>query len=193
MDDARGRESRSPGAEAGGAACGDFSLAQKPRYDVCDPWADLRSRGPSALCYGGRVAGTRQGRLFEKLGALLLPMSDYAVFGSGPLVAHGLLEEARDVDVVARGAAWERATELGPVLAAAEGDPPVVRLESGAIEIFGGWLGWDIDAIIESAELVDGLPFARLEDVLAFKRAHGRPKDLEHARLLEAYLRDETP
>ena len=68
-----------------------------------------------------------------------------------------------------------------------------MRLESDAIEIFGGWLGWDIDAIIEDAELVDGLPFARLEDVLAFKRAHGRPKDLEHARLLEAYLRDGTP
>jgi hypothetical protein len=138
------------------------------------------------------VTGTRQGRLFEKLGALLRPTSDYAVFGSGPLVAHGLLEEVQDVDVVARGAAWERATELGPVLVA-EGGDPVVRLESDAIEIFGGWLGWDIDAIIEDAELVDGLPFARLEDVLAFKLAHGRPKDLEHARLLEAYLRDGTP
>ena len=138
------------------------------------------------------MAGRQQWRLFEKLGTLLLPTSDYAVFGSGPLVAHGLLEEAQDVDVVARGAAWERATELGPVLVAALGDP-VVRLESGAIEIFSGWLGWDIDAIIEGAELIDGLPFARLEDVLAFKRAYGRPKDLEHARLLEAYLRGRPP
>lgn len=67
----------------------------------------------------------------------------------------------------------------------------MVRLEGGTSEIFGGWMGWDIDALIDGAESMDGPPFARLEDVLAFKRAYGRPKDLEHVRLLEGYLRGE--
>jgi hypothetical protein len=49
-------------------------------------------------------------------------------------------------------------------------------------------LGWDIRAIIERAEVIDGLPFARLEDVLALKRSYGRPKDLEHARIIERQL-----
>jgi hypothetical protein len=59
-----------------------------------------------------------------------------------------------------------------------------VRLEGGTIEIFDGWLGWDADAIIDGAETIEGLPFARLEDVQAYKLHHGRPKDLEHVRPL---------
>jgi hypothetical protein len=84
---------------------------------------------------------------------------------------------------------WDRAKRLGPVRTAPEGDP-VVRLEGGAIEVFGGWLGWDIAALIDEAEIIDGLPFARLEDVLAFKRSYGRPKDRAHVRLIEDYLRE---
>jgi hypothetical protein len=78
---------------------------------------------------------------------------------------------------------------LGPVRTAPEGDP-VVRLEGGGIEVFGGWLGWDIDALIDNAEIIDGLPFARLEDVLAFKRFYGRPKDIAHVCLYEADVGD---
>ncbi len=142
-------------------------------------------------CYGGSVVGTQPGSLFEKLRALRLPASEYAIFGSGPLVAHGLLGEIRDVDVVARGTAWRRATELGPTLVGTEGDP-VVRLEDGRIEVFGGWMGWDIVALIDGAQRIDGLPFARLEDVLTWKRTYGRPKDLEHVRLIERYLREQA-
>jgi hypothetical protein len=70
----------------------------------------------------------------------------------------------------------------------APGGDPVVRLAGGAIEIFGGWLGWDVDAIIDGAEVIEGLSFACLEDVLAFKLHHGRPKDLAHARLIAEHL-----
>jgi hypothetical protein len=94
----------------------------------------------------------------------------------------------RDLDVVARGAAWERVKGLEPVRVAPEGDL-VVWLEGGAIEVFGAWLGWDIDVLINNAEIIDGLPFARLEDVLAFKRFNWRPKDIAHARLIEEHLR----
>ncbi len=123
------------------------------------------------------------GELFDKLRELELPIEDYAIFGSGPLAMRGLIQEIHDLDLVARGAAWERARKLAPVCTAPEGDP-VVWLEGGAIEVFGGWLGWDIDALIDDAEIIDGLPFASLEDVLAFKHSCGRPKDLIHARLI---------
>ena len=126
-------------------------------------------------------------RLLGKLRALKLPAGDYVIFGSGPLAVRGLIEDVRDLDVVARGAAWEKAKGLSLVHVAQGGDP-IVRLEGGAVEIFGGWLGWDIDVLIDGAEIIDGLPFARLEDVLAFKRFYGRPKDLEHVRLIERHL-----
>jgi hypothetical protein len=128
------------------------------------------------------------GELFGKLRELGLPVGHYAIFGSGPLAVRSLIPELRDLDVVARGVAWERASALGSVCVAPEGDS-VVRFQDSAIEVFGGWLGWNIDAMIDGAEIIDGLPFARLEDVLAFKRSYGRTKDLEHARLIEEHLR----
>ena len=125
--------------------------------------------------------------LREKVSALGLPAGDYAVFGSGPLLAHGLVQNVNDVDVLARGAAWEAARGLGEVVDGEMGDP-VVRLGGGEVEIFGGWLGMDADWIIDGAETVWGLPFARLGDVLAFKRLLRRPKDRGHARLIRGYL-----
>ena len=125
---------------------------------------------------------------FGKLRALDLPTADYAIFGSDPLAVRGLIEEVHDLDVVARGTAWQQAKGLGEVRIAPEGDP-VVWLEGGAIEVFCGWLGWDIDMLIDNAEIIDGLPFARLEDVLAFKLSLGRPKDVAHTRLIEVHLR----
>ena len=125
--------------------------------------------------------------LRRKVAALRLPAGDYAVFGSGPLLAHGLVRRVNDVDVLARGTAWEAAKGLGDRVTGEMGDP-VVRLGDGEVEIFGGWLGMDADGIIDSARPVRGLPFARLEDVLAFKRLLGRPKDREHIRLIQRYL-----
>lgn len=102
-----------------------------------------------------------------------------------------LAGRAQDVDVAARGAAWEKARSLGPVCVASGGDR-VVR-PGGEVEVFAGWMGLDVDGIIDRAELVEGLPFACLEDVLAFERSLGRLKVREHIRLIEERLRDEEP
>ena len=114
----------------------------------------------------------------------------YAVFGSGPLLAHGLIEFVNDVDVPACGTAWEAAPGAA---SSGEMEDAVVRLGGGEVEIFGGWLGMDADEIIDGAETVWGLPFARLEDVLAFKRLLGRPKDREHARLVKGCVGGGAP
>ena len=50
--------------------------------------------------------------LFGLLRSLDLPMGDFAVFGSGPLIVRGIIEAANDLDVVSRGRAWERALVL---------------------------------------------------------------------------------
>lgn len=117
-----------------------------------------------------------------------LPVGDYAVFGSGPMLAHGLVERVGDIDILARGEAWERAKSMGKVEMGTHG--PFVRL-GGNVEIFGGWMGMDVDGIIDRDILIEGVPFARLEDVLAFKNALGRDKDLEHVRLIEKHLAKE--
>ena len=120
------------------------------------------------------------------MSTLQLPPQDYAVFGSGPLLAHGLVEHVGDVDLLARGSAWTKATTLGSLETAPDGDH-VVRLADG-IDVFDGWLDMDRDAIIDRAVKLGGLPYASLHDVLAFKRKLNRPKDVEHVRRLENYL-----
>ena len=138
--------------------------------------------------YSGFAMLTDEHPLWEEIRALDLPGDDYAIFGSGLLAVRGLMELKNDVDIVARGEAWAKAESLGAVAVADHSDP-VVWLCGGRIEIFAGWMGTDINGIIDRAELIEGLPFASLEDVLAFKRELRRPKDLEHIRLIEEHLR----
>ena len=46
---------------------------------------------------------------------------------------------------------------------------------------------FDINALIDSAELIDDLPFVRVEYVASYKEIRKRPKDLQHLEALEAY------
>ncbi len=119
-----------------------------------------------------------RGPPWDAVRALELPANDYAVFGSAPLLARGLIDRVSDLDLLARGDAWAHVQTLGKVERAPQGDL-LVRLPHD-IDIFNGWLGLDADAIIRRATLQDGLPIARLEDVAHYKRLLHRPKDLEH-------------
>jgi hypothetical protein len=125
--------------------------------------------------------------LFGLLRSLHLPLGDYAVFGSGPLLVRGIIERANDLDVLCRGEVWARVSPMGPHTRQAGG--PVVNLFGGLITLGTGWAygSFDVDDLIDTAEVIDDIPFVRLEHVVAYKRAAGRPKDLEHLRLLADY------
>ncbi|MDJ0791656.1 MAG: hypothetical protein QNJ71_07150 [Acidimicrobiia bacterium] len=129
----------------------------------------------------------RGSQLFAAVRELDLPIGHYAIFGSGPLIIRGIIDAANDVDVVARGAAWERARRLGEVVTLTEHGVDVASFSDGAVTVGTSWAygDVDIDDLIDTAEIFDDLPFARLEYVVRYKRAAGRPKDLEHLRLLE--------
>jgi len=122
--------------------------------------------------------------LFDRLRHLDLTTVDYAVFGSGPIAVRGLLKRVGDLDVIARGEAWDRVKSIGEIVM--YGSDETVDLGNGLT--FGrSWAYGEfvIDYLIDSAELIDGLPFVQLEHVVEFKRAAGRPKDLEHLALME--------
>jgi len=125
--------------------------------------------------------------LLGLLRGLGLPAGDYAVFGSGPLLVRGVIDRAGDLDVVCRGAAWDLVRRLGPIVA--QHGVPVVSLCGGAVTFGTRWAigDFDIGHLIDTAELIDGLPFVRLEHVVAYKRIADRPKDREHLRLLKEW------
>ena len=120
------------------------------------------------------------------LEALALPDGDYVVHGSGALLLRGHVAWANDLDVLARGEAWKAACEMAPPERGLH--DPVVR-PAPDVEIWGGWLGDDVDALIDGAERVDGWPCVDLRTLLAFKERLDRPKDRPHIALLRTLVR----
>lgn len=127
--------------------------------------------------------------LFGLLRSLELPIGDYAIFGSGPLIIRGIIEATNDLDVLGRNEAWQRARGLGKLVVLPEDGAEIVSCFDGAVTIGTSWLygEFDIDELIDTAEIIDGLPFVRLEYVVMYKKIAARPKDLRHLEQLEAY------
>ena len=93
---------------------------------------------------------------------LKLPTGDYAIFGSGPLLVRGIIENTNDIDIICRGDAWQHAQELGELVYLEEYDVDVVSIDNQRITIGTSWgIGeFDIDELIDTAEEIDDLPFA---------------------------------
>lgn len=122
--------------------------------------------------------------------SLNLPTDDYAIFGSGPMYAHGIKDLGHDIDLVARGKAWNEALKLGKTKRAALGGNKVITLFDGEVEIFNGWAPgeWDVNKLIQEAELIDGIRFVSLKNVVKWKEIMGREKDLQHIKMINDHL-----
>ena len=114
-------------------------------------------------------------RLLLRLEAIVVGLGldrcDLVVFGSAPIFAHGLRPDVRDLDIVARGAAWDGVQSKGKDDTGTVNGAPMVSFWEGHIQFSRGWISpeWDADALIDRAETIGGLPFAALTDVLAYK------------------------
>jgi hypothetical protein len=112
------------------------------------------------------------------------------IFGSGPLLAHGLRHDIHDLDIVARGPAWRRVAEHGCPGTGSINDAPMALFWDGLIQFSQGWISadWDGDDLIDRAETIQGWPFATLTDVLAYKQVLLRPKDYPDIAVLRQTL-----
>jgi hypothetical protein len=133
--------------------------------------------------------------LIRRLRSIDLDSDEYVVFGSGPMLAHGLVQTVKDLDVVARGSALQVARAIGRPGFGAVDSAPLWSLFDGEIEVFGGWLAphWDVDDLIARAELIEGIPFAPLQDVLRYKQLLRRRQDIPDIRLLSRWLETHPP
>jgi hypothetical protein len=130
------------------------------------------------------------------LDALGLPRESYAVFGSGPLAARGL-RESGDLDIIVSPALWTDLAQRYPVRHKAEWAAVMI----GDIEVWDRWhpAAGPVADLLAGAEEIRGYRFVRLDRVLAWKEAAGRPKDRADAALIRRYLiehpdaRDGTP
>jgi hypothetical protein len=129
--------------------------------------------------------------LFDDLIKLDLPKDDYAVFGSGPLIVRGIIPASNDLDVVCRGAAWEKVKTIGTLQYNDDYDVEIVTLFDGRVTFGNKWgIGnFDVDDLIDGAEYIYELPFVRLEHVVEYKLIRVSAKDLSHIDALKRLLR----
>jgi len=123
-------------------------------------------------------------QFLDELRDLNLPSDQYAVFGSGPLAIRGL-RESSDCDIIVKSDVWKELCNKYPFK---EGTKD--RIEIGNVEIFNTWRPpvADLNTMIDTAEVIDGIRFVRLEYVLAWKKARAKPKDVRDVQLIQHYL-----
>lgn len=63
----------------------------------------------------------------------------------------------------------------------------IITLLNGQVTFGNKWgIGnFDVDALIDDAEYIDGLPFVRLEHVVRYKMIRASEKDLQHIAALK--------
>ena len=102
------------------------------------------------------------------------------------MIVRGITLAANDLDIICRGAAWERAKAIGTIEYLEEYDVTIATICEGRISFGTEWgIGsFDIDNLIDNAEQIDGLPFVQLRHVVAYKEERGSPKDRRHIEAL---------
>lgn len=126
--------------------------------------------------------------LFERVKELGLPAGSYAIFGSGPMAVRSL-RECRDIDLVVTDELFEEYKNVsGWELKDIEGMEMLVK---DGIEMAADWRPgeWDVEQLIEDADIIEGLPFVRLAEVLKWKKLLKRGKDLKDIEILENYFK----
>ena len=125
--------------------------------------------------------------LFDRVKSLNLPVSDFAIFGSGPLIVRGVIPASNDLDIICRGQAWERVKAIGELEYLSKYDVTVVTMCDGHLTFGNKWgIGnFNIDELIDGAELIDGLPFVQLVHVVQYKLERASTKDLKHIEALK--------
>jgi len=130
---------------------------------------------------------------FEKLlndfKKLNLPDGDYTIYGSGPLAIRGI-RKAHDLDVIVSESLYQKLKEKYSK------DPKKERIKMGEIEIYPFW-AWEpeingLDKAIKRAEIIQGLRFIRLDDLIECKKKMGRPKDFNDIKLIKDYLQNQN-
>ena len=132
-------------------------------------------------------------RALDFVRSMQLPQGDYAIFGSGPLLIRGIIAATNDIDILCRGAAWERVQTEGELKYLDDYDVTIAEFLDGRVSFGTRWAIGDfaVDELINSAEMLDGLPFVRLEYVIDYKKIADRPKDREHLRAWRQYCHRE--
>ena len=120
-------------------------------------------------------------KYLKELKELKLPKDKFAVFGSGPLAIRGLREN-EDIDIILKKDIYNDLKSKYP-------SNEKGGLQIGQIEVYDRWqFGEDVNQLIDSADIIEGIRFVKLEHVLEWKKKRMKEKDIKDIKLIEKYL-----
>jgi hypothetical protein len=113
----------------------------------------------------------------------------YIVYGSCPMALVGL-REAGDIDFLVSEELFGELRSLGwKQIEKSPDDKPLVYKD---FEAHGHWnfssYKPTLKQLLSTATVIEDIPFASLDEVLKWKKASGRPKDLVDIKLIDEYL-----
>lgn len=113
---------------------------------------------------------------------LRLPKNQFAIFGSGPLSVRNL-REANDVDLIVKEPLWDELSKKYSVMGKR-------LIKIGETEIYKDWKPWfnDVDFLIDSADIINGFRFVKLEYLLKWKQEMNREKDKTDIKIISDFL-----
>lgn len=124
--------------------------------------------------------------IIAKVKSLNLPENSYVVFGSGPLAIDDI-REANDIDLLVSKEVFEELKNAGwREFHKDDNDVPLVK------DVFEAHENWNfstysptLEHLLSTSKIVEGVPFASLEEVRKWKTASGRPKDIVDIQLID--------
>ena len=129
--------------------------------------------------------------IFDQVKSLNLPLGQYVVVGGGVLAAHGI-RDFKDIDILITEELFDELKKNGwTVKVTSWGSNNVVN---GIVEAGPGIVSCknyepDITKVIKEADIINGIPFMNLYELMKFKKALGREKDLADISLINNYLK----
>ncbi len=129
--------------------------------------------------------------IFNEVKALELPLGEYCVVGGGVLSAHSLRPHG-DIDLLITKKLqaelekrdWQKVQKRIDfevlVFKNVEASTDMVTLENYKP---------NINEVIKKSDIINDIPFSNLLDVVDFKKALGREKDLTDIKLIKSFLK----
>ena len=119
----------------------------------------------------------------KELKKLKLPADKFAVFGNGPLSVRGL-KEAIDLHIIVKKDIWNA---LDRKFMARNNYGAIIL---GGIEVVRDMLPWfdDLDELIDSADIIDGIRYVKLEHVLKWKKEMNKEKYRSDIKIIGDFM-----
>lgn len=135
--------------------------------------------------------------IVEEMKKLQFPQGQYVIVGSGPLGIRGI-KETNDIDIVVSPELFERCKQdwweqLPRTYPDKIGQ---IYLRHGYVELFldvnCGDFNPTLKELLQRADIIEGITFVSLKDVIKFKQSYNKPKHWEDIKIIEKYLKENS-